>query len=137
MENNNLKFIIGGLIIIAAMIWLGISGFEEGKAYYKTVEEIQEMGDDVYGKRLKVAGDVVMGSIKQNGRHLSFAIEQNGNSIPVTYTGDALIPDTFTDGVQAVIEGTFTTNGVFEAKHIQAKCASKYEAEFSANADSI
>ena len=41
MEKQNLKFIVGGIIIVLAVVWLGMSGFEEGKAYYKTVDEIK------------------------------------------------------------------------------------------------
>ena len=48
----------------------------------------------------------------------------------VRYISDEPVPDTFKDGVEAVVDGQLTTAGVFEGKKIQAKCASKYEAEF-------
>lgn len=131
MKKKNLKFIIGSALIVVAIIWLGASGFQEGKAYYKTADELAQMGDEAIGKRIKVAGDVVQGSIEHEGRDLSFQIESEGVVIPIRYVGSAPIPDTFGDATQAVVEGTYTPNGVFEANTIQAKCASKYEADYT------
>jgi cytochrome c-type biogenesis protein CcmE len=42
------------------------------------------------------------------------------------YTGTEAPPDTFKDNAQALAEGNFGKDGVFHAKQIQAKCASKY-----------
>ena len=36
-------------------------------------------------------------------------------------------PDTFTDGVDIVVEGRLDANGVFQATTLLAKCASRYE----------
>jgi cytochrome c-type biogenesis protein CcmE len=46
----------------------------------------------------------------------------------VRYTGNDPLPDTFKDGSQALIDGRMG-EGVFQAKKIAAKCASKYEAK--------
>ena len=46
----------------------------------------------------------------------------------VRYTGSSPLPDTFVDNSQALADGRYTRDGVFEASQIQAKCASKYEA---------
>ena len=43
----------------------------------------------------------------------------------VAYKGIA--PDTFTDGVDVVVEGRLDTNGTFQATTLLAKCASRYE----------
>ena len=51
-------------------------------------------------------------------------------TIPVEYLGD--LPDTFNDRpemiVDAVLEGRFRTDGVFEANTVLTKCGSRYEA---------
>jgi cytochrome c-type biogenesis protein CcmE len=44
----------------------------------------------------------------------------------VVYTGTEAPPDTFKDNAQALAEGNYGHDGVFHAKQIQAKCASKY-----------
>ncbi len=127
------KFIIGAAIIVGVIVWLAFSGFNESKAYYKTVDELMAMKQtdpaDIYNMRLKVAGDVVKGSIDRHGRSLTFKIQQKGVVVPVNYIGDETLPDTFVDGVQAVVEGKYDQSGVFQADKIQAKCASKYQAK--------
>ena len=44
-------------------------------------------------------------------------------------TGRDPLPDTFRDRAQALCDGRLRSDGVFEAKKIQAKCASKYEVD--------
>ena len=49
-----------------------------------------------------------------------------GAIVPVSYAGSEPPPDTFKDNSQALAEGSFGKDGVFHAKGLQAKCASKY-----------
>ena len=72
MDKRKLKFLIGSLIIIVAVVWLGFSGFNESLAYYKTVDEFKAMKEAAYGKRLRVAGNVVPGSIQRSSSVVSF-----------------------------------------------------------------
>jgi cytochrome c-type biogenesis protein CcmE len=87
------------------------------------------MGSDAHTKRLRVAGDIAANSIQRNGREVRFVLKQESQTLNVLYTGVEPLPDTFRDGAQAVAEGKLAANGVFEANHLQAKCASKYEAK--------
>ncbi len=84
------------------------------------------MGDDAYTKRLRVAGNVQPGSIKRSGTKVEFVLIENDQVLPVVYTGTEAPPDTFKDESQALAEGSFGRDGVFHAKQLQAKCASKY-----------
>jgi cytochrome c-type biogenesis protein CcmE len=131
MDKRKLKFLVGSLIIVAAIGWLGFSGFDESLAYYRTVDELKLMKEDAYDKRLRVAGNVVAGSIERLPAAVRFRLEQKGETLPVTYIGKDLLPDTFKDGAQALAEGRLTRTGEFEASKIQAKCASKYEATYN------
>ena len=124
------KFIIGGAVIVAALAWLGFAGFQESKAYYVTVDEFVAMKGELGNKTLRLAGDVVAGSIDRSKPQLEFAITSSEISIPVRYTGSGFIPDTFKDGSKALVEGRLDADGVFNARRIEAKCASKYEAEY-------
>lgn len=121
---------VGVVIILASLIYFGISGFQEGKAYYKTIGELGEMGDDAYDKRLRVAGIVSAGTIIRTGTEVTFLIEQDDLSLKVIYTGTTPLPDTFKDGAEAMCDGNYQADGTFEAKTVQAKCASKYEAGY-------
>jgi cytochrome c-type biogenesis protein CcmE len=125
------KFIIGGIVIVAALTWLGFVGYQESKAYYITVDEFTSMKETLEGKTLRLAGDVVEGSIDRTKAQMEFVIAGPAASILVRYSGNAVIPDTFKDGSTALVEGTLASDGVFEARRIQAKCASKYEAEYT------
>jgi cytochrome c-type biogenesis protein CcmE len=51
---------------------------------------------------------------------------ENDQKLNVVYNGTEPPPDTFKDDAQALAEGNFNRDGVFYAKQIQAKCASKY-----------
>jgi cytochrome c-type biogenesis protein CcmE len=124
------KFIVGGVVIVAALTWLGFVGFQESKAYYITVDELQNMRGSFEGKTLKIAGDVVSGSIDRSKPQMEFVIAGLKNQVRIRYTGSDIIPDTFKDGSKALVEGTVDSGGVFNARHIEAKCASKYEAEY-------
>ena len=130
MKNPRMKFIVGGVVILAALVWLGFVGFQDSKAYYITVDEFSTLQGDLHGKTLKVAGDVMEGSINRSKTPLEFVIGHNGKSLKVHYVGREVIPDTFKDGSKAVVEGKMAGDGTFEARHIEAKCASKYEAEY-------
>ena len=119
----------GILFILGTIIWLAVSGIQESKTYYVTVPELQAMGDEAYGKRLRVGGDVAGGSIQRNGGRVSFTMVQESDTLPVLYVGTEPLPDTFRDRAQALADGSYGPDGVFVAKRIQAKCASKYEAQ--------
>ena len=130
MSGPRLKFVLGGLVIVGALIWLGFIGYQESKAYYITVEEFSAMQGDLHGKTVKVAGDVVDGSIDRSRTPMEFQISSRAKTLRVKYVGKDVIPDTFKDGSKAVVEGNVGQDGVFQARHIEAKCASKYEAEY-------
>jgi cytochrome c-type biogenesis protein CcmE len=53
-------------------------------------------------------------------------LKENDLTLPVSYTGTEAPPDTFKDDSQALADGSFGRDGVFHAKQLQAKCASKY-----------
>jgi len=130
MNGSRLKFVLGGVVIVGALVWLGFVGYQESKAYYVTVEEFSAMQGELYGKTVKVAGDIVEGSIDRSRTPMEFVISTRGKSLRVRYVGTDVIPDTFKDGSQAVVEGSVAPDGVFQARHVEAKCASKYEAEY-------
>jgi cytochrome c-type biogenesis protein CcmE len=117
-------------VVIGTLVWLATAGMSDSKAYYKTIAELQQMGDRAYGQRIRVGGDVAAGSIQRVGNSVVFTLMQDNNThLKVAYTGTDPLPDTFKDGAQALADGKLGTDGVFHARQIQAKCASKYEAK--------
>jgi len=126
MANKKLKFGIGIAIILAAVAWEAVSGFQQSKTYYVTVKELTS-GKSTH-QHVRVGGMVVPGSIHRTGEILTFSISQENQTIPVTYVGKAALPDDFKGGANAIVEGDYLTDGTFRAQQVQAKCASKYQA---------
>jgi cytochrome c-type biogenesis protein CcmE len=121
-------FKFGGatLVILFLLGYLAYTGVQESKSYYVTISELHKMGNGAYSKRLRVAGNVQPGSIKRTGTHVQFVLMEQDQLLSVDYTGTEAPPDTFKDDSQALADGSFGRDGVFHAKALQAKCASKY-----------
>jgi cytochrome c-type biogenesis protein CcmE len=121
-----MKFVISAVVILGGLGWLAWTGVQESKSYYVTIKELRKMGDDAHTKHLRVAGNVQPGSIKQSGTHADFILVEDDQTLAVSYKGSEPPPDTFKDNSQALAIGEFGRDGVFHAKELQAKCASKY-----------
>ncbi|MCY3827039.1 MAG: cytochrome c maturation protein CcmE [Candidatus Dadabacteria bacterium] len=125
---GKLKFILPLLVIVSLISWLVFAGVKDSMVYYITVDELLEDVPDIYGQKVRVSGTVVHGSIKNElDDSLRFTIADGKGEIDVEY--DGIIPDIFTDGVEAVVEGKFSADNVFEADLLLAKCPTKYESE--------
>ena len=132
MSRKQLKFILGPGIIVLALVWIGYSALQQTGAYFQTVSELYAMADTLGEARLKVAGEVVPGSIQKSLHQVDFVISEGDQFLTVHYVGTDPLPDTFRDYAEAVVDGEYDGNGVFTATKLQAKCASKYEREAEA-----
>jgi cytochrome c-type biogenesis protein CcmE len=130
------KFGVGIAIIVAAMGFLAWLGYGESKTYYHTIAELPALHGIARGHRIRVGGTVESGSIKRLSGRVDFVLEGEGKALPVSYVGSDPLPDTFVDKSQALVEGSLTQDGSFRAEHVQAKCASKYEAAPTADGGS-
>ena len=126
--NARTKFSIGAVIIVGTLVWLGWVGASQSKTYYHTITELQSLQGPALHQRMRVSGNVADGSIKHMPGRIDFVLTEEGKTLPVSYVGDAPLPDTFKDGAQALAEGKLMPDGRFVAEQIQAKCASKYQA---------
>jgi len=122
------KFGIGIGIIVVSMAFLAWLGYGESKTYYHTLAELDTLKGSARTERMRIGGTVQNGSIHRMTGRVDFVLEGEGKSLPVSYVGSDPLPDTFVDNSQALIEGRPSADGRFVAEHIQAKCASKYEA---------
>jgi cytochrome c-type biogenesis protein CcmE len=122
------KFGVGIGIIVVSLGFLGWLGYGESKTYYHTIVELQTLQGTARAHRIRVGGTVEPGTIKRFSGRVDFVLAGEGKLLPVTYVGSEPLPDTFVDKSQALVEGTLANNGSFVAEHVQAKCASKYEA---------
>ena len=123
---KTLQIAIGVVIVLAVIVYLSVTGAESNKSYYVTIQELHGMGAHAYTRHLRVAGNVVPGSIKRHGAGANFELVETTHLLKVEYDGTEPPPDTFKNNAQALAIGMYGRDGVFHATELQAKCASKY-----------
>ena len=125
------RFLIGGIVIVIAIVYLGFIGFQGSATYYYTVSEFVAQGSSTYDENVRVNGVVVPGSVEQEPveRLLRFTVidAEEGASLPVVYQG--VVPDTFREDYEIVAEGYLSSDGVFQAHILMVKCPAKYESQ--------
>jgi cytochrome c-type biogenesis protein CcmE len=128
MSMKLLKIVLTVVVVGGGLGLLVAQSLGENLEYYKQVDEVMASPAAWKGKRLKLGGHVLKGSIfnKQGTLEYVFTVERNGKSVQVHYTG--IVPDTFKDDAEVVVAGKLGDDGVFEAHEVIAKCPSKYEA---------
>jgi cytochrome c-type biogenesis protein CcmE len=146
------KFILGGVLIIAAIVYLIVSSTQASAQYFLTVEELKARGAEVGGREVRVSGVVLGDTIQYDTKNLTIQftvahipgdnneIEAQGGlaavlhkaaldpSLPrleVVYHG--VKPDLLKNEAQAIMTGKLDDNGVFQAEELLLKCPTKYE----------
>ena len=122
-------------IILLLLVALFFTVMNKSAATNLTVKEFATQKVD--GKRVQVSGTVVNGSWDKQTNPMSFKIRDDadtagtGPTINIQYTGS--LPDTFGDGVQAIITGNYVAQGSFiKSTQMTTKCPSKYASETDA-----
>jgi cytochrome c-type biogenesis protein CcmE len=129
MDRRRVKFVTLGLGIALSMAALVVFAVNRpgGFVYYLDVTEfLAEPAAATDGCR--VNGKVEAGTIvrQPTGQDVSFLMTDGRSTLPVVYHG--IVPDTFVDGADVVVEGSLAPDGTFQADTLLAKCPSKYEA---------
>ena len=149
---GRVKFIIGGLLIIAAIVYLIISSTKANAQYFFTIDELQSRGQTVAGQDVRISGAVIGDSIQYDSETLSLSftianvpadnkqIEAEGGLAAVlhaavtdpsrtrmqaVYVGPK--PDLLRDEAQAIMTGQMGEDGIFYADELLLKCPTKYE----------
>jgi len=131
MKFPQVRFIIAGLLIIGGIGYLMFSGIDGSMVYYYTVSEVKEKGPELSGKGIRINGHVLPGTIEKekNGTVVEFVVFEKDTDQRINARYEGLIPDTFKDNAEVVVEGVYDPNSpIFEATTLLAKCPSKYEA---------
>ena len=124
----NKKVYIALTAVILAMAFLILWGFnDQTMVYYSTVKELKARGNEAYGQGFRVSGRVVPGSVvtELENVRVRFDIIEEGETLHVVY--DGILPDTFKEDIDVLIEGRYEPDGTFRASNVFTKCASKYE----------
>ena len=123
--------LVGVAAVVSYLIWTGVS---ETMVYYLTPSELlaRVQADPSFRNvGVKVSGKVVKGSYERvEGQLLhKFRVEDlqdTSITFPVEYRD--VLPETFTDDADVVLEGRLGADGVFRATTLLTKCGSRYEA---------
>lgn len=127
---KNLKFLIGGFMIVGLIVVLIVQATMQTGAYYLTVTELNQQSASMVGERVRVSGDVVDGSEDWNPQEitLKFSVhDEAGAQLPIVFYGPR--PDNFQRAASAIIEGQLLEDGTFQADTLLLKCPSRYEEE--------
>ena len=125
---RRLKLLIAGGSIALGICYLVITALQTSTVYYITVGELLARGPAGQSQQVRVAGDVVPGSVERidAGLALRFLVHDGSGEMPVYYKGGP-VPDIFGEQVQVVVEGKVGPDGTFQASTLLAKCPSKFE----------
>ena len=134
---KNGRFLVGLVAVAAAVTYLIWTGLDQTMQYYLTPSELVEKVDadpSLHATGVKVGARIVPGTYVRSAEGVHrFTVEDPEKltvTIPVEYKGD--LPDTFNDRsdmiVDAVLDGHYRNDGVFEATTVLTKCGSRYEA---------
>lgn len=126
MSRGMVRVLVGAAVILAAVGYLIWGGVQEALVYFYTPSELYAQGNQALGKRLRMGGMVEEGSLKKHPETLTmeFRITDGAASVPVRFKG--IPPDLFTEGKGAVVEGTWSQEGVFQSDLIMAKHSEEY-----------
>ncbi len=151
-KGGQIKFLIGGALIIAAVVLLIFTNTKAGAQYFLTVNELLDRQTEMAGKEVRISGAVLGDTIDYNTDNLvlhfsvahvpgdnkeieaagglAFVLHQAVNDpslkrIPVEYVG--VMPDLLRDEAQAIMTGKMGEDGVFYAEELLLKCPTKYE----------
>ncbi len=146
------KFLVGGLFILAAVVFLIVASSQANSEYFMTVDELNVQNANVAGKSLRVSGAIIGSTIQYDAQTLTLTfdvahvpgdnaeIEAQGglaevlhqavvdpsrSRISVTYVGPK--PDLLRDEAQAIMTGHMGEDGIFYADELLLKCPTRYE----------
>jgi len=147
------KFIIGGVILLAAVAYLIVSNLLFRQEYFITVNDLTNPANasKYVGKNIRMSGVVLGDTIKYDGETLEFVvahipdsaaeIEDEGGLAEILRTAAAdsstsrvtvIVknqpkPDLLKNEAQAIVTGKLGEDGVFYADELLLKCPTRYE----------
>jgi cytochrome c-type biogenesis protein CcmE len=121
------RAIIAASICAAAIITIIVLGVVLSKnvVYFRTVSEAVAQRSSEGDDRLRVAGEVVPGTVAETRRGVQFDITDGKETIAVVHKGDP--PSLFKDGAPVVCEGNWSKGAAFDSDRILIKHGNEYK----------
>ena len=136
-RRNRLMFVVGGVVLLAAVVYLVVNAMSGNTQLYKTVGEFYAEQDRLVGRDLRVAGWVIGDTIQYtqidaHNSRLDFDIVDDlanpGQRLHVVAFNEPK-PDLLQNEAQALVEGSADSSGTFNANPggLMLKCPTRYE----------
>lgn len=136
-RSNRMKFVVGGVLIVAAIVFLVVNAMTGNTQLYKTVGEFYSEQSRLVGRDLRVSGLVVGDSIQftqidATTSRLEFDIVDDlsnpSQRLRVVAMNEPM-PDLLQHEAQAMVEGRAEEGGIFHANQggLFLKCPTRYE----------
>lgn len=124
-RGKRLTLILAALALLGGATALVLSAMRENLVFFHTPSEVAE-GKAPFGRTFRIGGLVVDGSLERlpDGVTVRFAVTDTAKTIPVVYRG--ALPDLFSEGKGAVVQGRLGSDGVFVASEVLAKHDENY-----------
>jgi cytochrome c-type biogenesis protein CcmE len=125
--NKKIKFIVGGVSIALAIVYLIFTGIQSTATYFLTVDELYAKGEAHYNRPVRVSGKVDGDTVEFNNRDLILTFDitsETGERLPVVFNGPK--PDQMRHEAEAILEGKYDGEA-FIAQSLLLKCPSRYE----------
>jgi len=146
------KFVIGGMLILGAVVFLIWSATISSSEYFLTIDELNAKGSSIVDKNLRVSGAVIGDTIQYDAQSLTLTfevahvagdnaqletegglaealhqavIDPSRERMTVVYVGP--LPDLLRNEAQAIVTGHLGADGIFYADELLLKCPTKYE----------
>ncbi len=126
-----IKYLVGGLIILGAIVYIFTSSIQQNLTFFITPSEYLQDEAKYAGRTVRLGGVVEPGSVKFNrdNLQLSFVVSDGTVKFPVKHSGTP--PDLFKEGMGVTIEGKFQGSGqsaVFQGTQLLVKHSEEYSA---------
>lgn len=121
---RRLRYLVAGGLCAAAVVSLVFGGLSRNIVYFRTVSEAVAERSGGGGDRLRMAGEVVPGSVERRPDGVAFDVREGGVVASVVHRGDP--PELFKDGAPVVCEGRWDGE-TFSSDRIMIKHGSEYK----------
>ena len=154
------KFLIGGLLIVAAIAFLIVSSTQATAQYFLTIDELIADEGEMLDRDIKISGAVIGESIAYEAETLTLRFkivnmpadldeinaagglakvlrqavsDPSAASLDVVYIGPR--PDLLRNEAQAILTGRLGEDDLFHAYELLLKCPTRYESDIPVQAD--
>lgn len=118
--------IVGGAVIVAALLYLLVGGIGDSLVYFITPSELLAMGETARGQSFRLSGTVEPGSIEWDAETLELRFQLTDEETAITVESEGVPPQMFHDGIDVVLEGVLAEAGVFRATNVMVKHSNEY-----------